>query len=449
MINIIILFIIIFGLLISLYFLRNDFILAFFMWAVLLVPYIIRTESFNIRGSYIIIPIILAYLIYKLFGYRKLYAINNKFIIVLLFYLFIMTISVIFNEEYLLKSSYTSYALFFIISLFYLLYSEHSIRIGRTKLIDLGNKVFYVLIWFALVAIVVGLLEIIYPEEIKYYYSPEIDIFLVRQMRDDFIFSKLYRSNSIIGSPNALGSFLLIGAISSLSYSFVYKKPTYVLLSIIFILSIALLSLSRGALVACIFAIIMMLIYFKKYIILTLTLLLSISIYYVIPNIMSIFFKKHDIYYGVQYITGISALDERLFFWLEGIRTIFDKPEHILYGYGPSNIVLLNTINVKTGHNILISAVHYYGILGLLLLFIMICLILYYQYKLVKNNHDSISNYYVVTLLFVTIGLLVHSLFDNVLFFDNIITYIYFPLISICINDYDLATRYSNIAKIE
>jgi hypothetical protein len=129
---------------------------------------------------------------------------------------------------------------------------------------------------------------------------------------------------------------------------------------------------------------------------------------------------------------NIPGISERLHFAGESFGTLLAKPVHFLYGYGPSNNMILQGLGVFGAHNIFMTNLHFYGIAGLtIIILLMFCLV---RSPLRMSRSHPILKYFALTSLFIFFNLIVHSLVDDVFYFQTSIMWIVFPLLAVIAN---------------
>jgi oligosaccharide repeat unit polymerase len=400
-----------------------------------------KFAGFNVRLSYLVLPVLGFFCFIRMLSRNGL-IFDNLLSILFCLYTSIMFVSLLLNIDFLTTSSYANSFLWLMGFLFFVLYSPTLRRSSPEKLSSLGENMLLILVPIGVIALVVGVMEVIKPLEVHALYSPDRGEELMGHAMSMDLLIELKRVGSIVGAPNAFGAFMSMCTITACSVALMKKKHWYFLLAALLFLGNGLLSGSRGALVGSFLTILAMLIYFRRFFLLGSILAASLGAVAFIPALQQIFRSKYAESYYSNAPLEFGAFNERLFFWAETLWSLVQNPIHMIYGYGPANKLLIDKINVGSAHNIFLSSIHDYGIVGFAILMSLIIYLFYINISIIKQFKGN--DFFSTTSIFIMIALLVHSLADNVFLSNTFIMWSCFPWLAVLSNIY-LSVRKSKM----
>ena len=290
-------------------------------------------------------------------------------------------------------------------------------RIARTG--DHLIRVFHIL---GIASIVIGLIELTFPGTVHLLFSPSARVGNIwgSRLADAAFFNK--RVASIVGSPNAYGGYLVIVyfvSLISISKRFRIGELAFLIMTLVGVL---LMSNSRGALAGIIVGTTVFL--FRERYYKLLSLLMAAAL---IAGIFVSFDSSIENAYISSQALDLSAnmpfiptfLLERAFFWRYVIVHAWQEPATLLFGNGVANADMMDAIAKRGAHNSFISAINFVGIPGLLLMFVLIA-----RFRTVLRAARRTPELATLARMveYAALGLMVHSLVDDVLIFNATVT---------------------------
>lgn len=417
------------------YYLRNELILAIYYWVTLLWPYLgFEIVDHPIKFSYLMIPLLCFVILTIMFTRNIQWTIYSHPIFTLsALYTIIIFISSILNLNYLTSATYSFIALWLLGFVFFTFYLGYISTFDEKKVISLAENTLTVFMWMGFIAFIIGLLEYYWPDEVHKFYNPRggEELWGSRGVSDFILGIDIKRIGSIVGSPNVFGQFMSMVGIIVTCLSFIRKKYVYLMLLPISFISVAVLSNSRGALISFVITLLIILLYFRRYF---LVFTFGASIALLSPFFLGLFKAGYSPTPDKfpELLSEIPTLSERLFFWYSSLSSLRENPIHFIYGYGPSNEILLYNIGVQGAHNIIVTNLHCFGIVGVTVIFLLIVNL----FRCIKGleNKYSYNKFIFTSFLFVIFGLIVHSFIDDIFYFNSAMMLLLFPLLVVIAN---------------
>jgi len=421
------------GGLISFYYLRSNIILGIYYWVILLWPYLFEVADHPVKTSYLVIPL-LCFVILTIMLTKKIRfnVYTHPIFRWSVLYAAMMLLSTLFNLNHMTTATYSFLALWFLGVAFFVLYLGYINTLEKERVIGLAENATTVIMWMGLIAVIVAILEYYWPVEIHRFYNPRVgeESWGFRGGIEWFI--DLKRGGSIIGAPNAFGIFLVITSIIAWHKWNLSKNVVFLGMVPIYFFGILLFSNSRQALI--IFFIIFMLIFLRerKYILILFWGILSMSTFILTKSLIVglLTAGRHYIANPLGLGPDIPVLGDRVSLWVATVYTLLRSPAHFMHGYGSSNNLMLSVIGKQTAHNIFLTALHFYGIPGLIIL-IMLIRSLLKKTKVLLMSRDGKS--FLNSFYFILICMVLSSLVGSIFLFNPLITWIMFPMIAFLI----------------
>jgi len=446
-VQVLLIFLIGLGGLIIFYYLRKDLILAIYYWVILLWPYFGFTIAHRpVKASYLVIPVLCFVILTSIFV-RNIIARNirpkvysHPIFTLSLLYTMIILMSSFLNLRYVTPATYSFLALWLLGFAFFTLYLGYISTFDDKNVISLAENTLNVLVWIGLIAVIVAVLEYWWPVEIHEFYNPRVGEGSWGNRGGIEWFINLKRSGSIIGAPNAFGMFLMVTSIIAWYKWKFGKNPLLLGIIPIYFAGIFLFSNARQAIVGFGLIFILIFLHERKYIHALLFGVVCASVFMMAKPFMSALMTAGKHYIDNPYDIGpdIPILGERISIWAAVLYTLIVSPVHLLSGYGVSNDVMLSGITKQTAHNIFLTAFHFSGIPGLVLLTMIIISLLRRTKRLLAY---SIAKPFLRPFYFIIIAMLLSSLVDSIFFFNPLITWVMFPLIACLIKVDSLAKQ--------
>jgi len=323
---------------------------------------------------------------------------------------------------------------------FFTLYLGYISTFNEKKIISLAENTLNALVWIGLIAVIVAVLEYWWPVEIHEFYNPRVGEESWGSRGGIQWFIDLKRTGSIIGAPNAFGMFLVMTSIIAWYRWRFDKNPLFLGIIPIYFASIFLFSNARQSIITFWLIFMLIFLYERKYIHAFFLSVVVASVFIIAKPFMIALMKVGKHYINNPYGIGpnIPILGERASIWAAVLYTLIVSPIHILFGYGVSNDIMLLQIGKQTAHNIFLTAFHFSGIPGLVLLTMIIISLLRQTKRLLTYG---IAKPFLYSFYFITIAMLLSGLVDSIFFFNPLITWVMFPLIACLIKLDSLAKQ--------
>ncbi len=412
--------------------LRHSVILAFFLASFTLLPYV-PLGGGTVRSGYLVAVMTCYSLLLIVMYYNspsKSLRLAPIPMSLILFTLWAYCASAL-NACLVTRNSLTFLVIWSVILVFFVLavnvYSRRSARAVE----KIGTALLRSIVFCGVLSIVFAIVEQVSPAGVHKLFSARIVGENIWGGRNVVIAGfSIKRVGSFIGSPNAFGAFLIMPMMGSLVLGGRGRyKLGYLTLTLCFLGAQLLLSNSRGALLGFLGAACVFLWREGNRIVLGILVLVGVALITVggggeMVNTAYIPSAAADAL-GVD--SPVPAfLVERAYFWKFTLAAAAADIFHLLMGYGVSNQFLAQSVEKTGAHSIIFSSLHFYGVPGLLL-------VLNVLNKgeqglrpsARRNGNSPVSE----TAWYSGAGLLVHSLFDDVLLSNAAVMGIYFLLL--------------------
>ncbi|MBI5190983.1 MAG: hypothetical protein HZA22_09935 [Nitrospirae bacterium] len=414
----------------SFHLLKDDWVLAAYYWVIFLWPYLFEVSGHPIKSSFIVMPI-LCFVMMLGFAVRR-----NKSIAVyshpvalgLIYYTAMIVAGNILNMGNATGATTSSLFLWFLGFPFFMLYLGRVDGFSGERVKRLAVNTMDLLLWAGVAAVAVGFLEYLWPVQVHDFYNPRIGGESWGTRADWEMFIDIKRGGSIIGAPNAFGLFLDCASIIAWYKWVVEKKVNYLLLLPLFFVGILVFSNSRAALLIFFVMSVVILFREKKYAFAFNVLLFSLAVFILASTKLGQLFYSGEHY--VQNPVGIGSnipiIGGRVSIWVASVYTLLVNPVHFIYGYGGSNDFMLNEIGKQTAHNVFLTALQFYGVIGF-------GIVVYFFRQLYKKSGAMLAAgdapMFSRPFRMMLWGFLISSMVDCVFIFNQHFLYAIYPLI--------------------
>ena len=410
--------------------LRRLPIVAFFLASFTFLPYLSMTWGDFRSGYLVIVFVCFALLVIAMqtscFIVSTLKVRLNIALVVFTLWIYVTSIS---NVNSITNDSLAFIAIWSVIVIFYVLAGVLFRRMSLVRIRIEGDLVVKAIIFCGAMSCLIALLEQFEPNAVHQLYSPAVldeNIWGGRTVVSESL--SLKRAGSIIGSPNAFGAFLVISLVAVLIKTnvrtFVVSVPLLMLLSVGLVFSN-----SRGAMLGfAVAATIYLWVYGHRWL---LSIGIGISAVLVAVGMLSTLTQSAYIpekasmeLGGMMFLPDF--LLERAYFWSFVLSSVFNGDVHLLIGYGVSNNVLAEAIEKKGAHSLIFSSLHFYGVIGLLLA---INILRIFSRTISQSMKFTRGYWAAETAFYSGVGLLVHSLVDDILLSNTAVMAIFMVLL--------------------
>lgn len=317
-------------------------------------------------------------------------------------------------------------AVWLVAQLFFLTYVLYRPRTDLQRRLTVGRQYLDVLVVSAGLALVLGIIEYLRPEAVQAFFAPasRISTWGSRGALAGWLIP-LRRTGSIIGSPNAFGALLALGALAALGRNPPALRRRDVITAAILSAGVVLLATSRGA---------------------TVGLLAGASVYvltspkrlWAIPLLASAIVIGGLMPASIEFIGGgyvpegavlgrsVPAVAERLYVWQRSLAGGFTPLSWVL-GSGPINAPFLARTALRGGHNLVVTNLEFFGVAGLLSVVMLCRATVRIAMQLLE---DPGTRWLGRAGLSAFTALLVHSFVDDILFYNTSIMLAFFPLLA-------------------
>lgn len=419
------------GTIVLLYPLRSRPLLGAYFVSVTWLPYITFSDGISIRIAYFLVPMVCLYLTWKkiLRGRGKLRP-PVPLLTLTLAYTLVLMISSFINQSSLTPPSYSFLVLWILGVVFFVLihcaYLEH---LSHDEIEKVAIKLMRAFLWIGTAVFFVAALEYIDPDMVHNYFSPKILEDNRWGTRGDLADIGIKRLGSTIGSPNGLGAFMILPAIYSLALFAGNHRVRYLPTFLVMVFTVLFFANSRGALMGIVIATILMLIRLRKYGLLAFSCVIGCVFFLFFWQILSGGSDSSPYANSAKmdfYLFGIrvpALLIERAYFWASSLEIMGSHPAHLAFGFGVSNELLYDAIQKRGAHNIVFTNLNFFGLVGLGTLSMLVFITL-------RDTLRS-PHIYSQALGYALIGMLVHSMVDDILYFNTGVMWVVFPLLAV------------------
>lgn len=428
-IRLVVLLVAVAGALVVLVRLRDDLLLGMAISLSLFLPYV------NVSGVDVRISTFLptAFLLAGIVATARDLGVNTRafrdaFVRWMVAYVSVVVVSTVVNLGRLSPDSLPFVVLWLTSHVFFLVYVAYRPRTTLARQLHLGRQIQDVMVLAAFVALVLGMVEYFNPAAVQELFAPSrrVGLWGARGALAEWLVP-LRRTGSVIGSPNAFGAMLAVGALVALGPGR-RGHPWRVAGGLVLAAGVVLLSTSRGA---------------------TMGFLAGVSTYvatsryrwWAVPLLAAAVGVGALMPATVEFIGGgyapeeavvgrsLPAAAERYFVWQRALGVGL-SPVAWVVGNGPVNEPFVFRTGLRGGHNLLVTSFAFFGLLGVVVVAALCREVVRATYRL---RRDPRTRPLARATFAVFVALATHSLVDDILFHNTSIMLLVFPLLAMVV----------------
>lgn len=351
-------------------------------------------------------------------------------------YVGVVIVSTVVNLGRLGPDSLPFLALWLVSHVFFLFYVLYRPRLTMERQLQVAEQMLNVLVLAASIALTLGVIEYFRPDAVEDFFAParRVGLWGARGALAGWLIP-LRRTGSIIGSPNAFGALLAVGALVALGRHRDRTLADWVV-GLTLAVGVVLLSTSRGATMGFLAGV-------STYV------LTSRHRWWAVPLLaaavgIGALMPATVEFIGSGYVSdeavvgrSLPAAAERFLVWSHSLQGGL-SPLSWIVGGGPVNTVFVVRTGLRGGHNLLVTNLAFFGLLGVTCVLALCREVVRATYQL---RADSRTRVLARVTLAVFVALFAHSMVDDMLFHNTSIMLVLFPLLAMVVRARQLLER--------
>lgn len=409
--------------------LREDLLLGAAMALSLFLPYV-TVSGTEVRPS-MFLPTFLV--LVGILATTREYGLNTAifgapFVRWMIVYVLVVLVSTGVNVGRLSPESLPFLVLWLFSHVFFLVYVVYRPRLSLERQLALARQFQDILVLAAVLGLTLGIMEYFRPNAVQDLFAPSrrVGFWGARGALAGWLIP-LRRTGSIIGSPNAFGALLAMGALVAVGRQR-GRRAVNLVTGLVLAVGIVALSTSRGATMGFLAGAATYVVTSRYRWWAVPLLAAAVAIGGLMPATVEFIGSG---YAPEEAVVGRSlpAAAERILVWQRAL-SVGLSPLAWVVGNGPVNESFVVRTGLRGGHNLLVTNLAFFGVLGLVSVLALCRHVVLITFRL---REDSRTRPLARATFAVFVGLLVHSLVDDMLFHNTSIMLMIFPLLAMLV----------------